>query len=311
MENIKIKTEVVDTLDFAEMRVRSSLADGIEARDDAAIFLRGNNGLYLSSELAEQVGGRIISLLGTERTDLIMGRDDSAHDVRFWDLEVSGSLGAKKIVVADKRFSNAQRSDAERELAAANLVAGHCQIDTFKTLFVLNQDDGVRLFSLFDSSVVSLDNLALNPNFSGGESDSVSRLGGSLGIAASTLARLHVSGIMHGDVALKNLATSKVRGNHYPFVIDLEDAKHADPAGDKDRYLGLLKKDISDLAEDLKRRGWLEYGDGNRLDHFSEMFLSHYLSHVSHPANMPVTSHKKLVDSIVSAAESVPRSILN
>jgi hypothetical protein len=293
------------SVDLSSVDTFTSILNGIEAPKLSGLFLRGNTAVYIDKKLMDALGGYVGSVIGEPRPDLIPGRDDSAHDVRFWNVSILGTDTEKRLVMADKPFDNTERGDAEREIAASAMVAELCGFNTFNTQLIINDQEGVRLLSIFEPTVRSLDNLAMCENGYGDESDAVSRLGGSLGIAASTLARLHSVGLVHGDVALKNLAISKRGDHHYPFVIDLEDAKFADPAKDEDRYIALVKKDISDLIADLKRKGWLEFGDGDIFTHFSELFLSQYLTQITHPANQPMSKSGKVGELIREVVSSV------
>lgn len=276
IESFKVECSNPKPVNFDAPRVVASTTSGIEAPEIGRTFLRGEGGLYLSEGLHVTLGTDV-TVSGDERLDLIEGRDDSAHDVRFWNITLSGSGGSQKIVMADKHFGNDERPDAEREVAASALVETSCGVGTFDTLMMINDDKGVRLFSTFDPSVKSLDNL----DVFGGAPSSLARFSGALGIASVTLAKLHSAGITHGDAALKNLATSVISGHNYPFVIDLEDAKFADSKRDKNRLVELIGSDINRLANDLLRRGWLRFGSGDQLAHFNDLFLSQYLSHIT------------------------------
>ena len=113
------------------------------------------------------------------------------------------------------RPHNPESSDSVMSDFARNMYARHLGLDNTQTLgFYLTEEGGGGTISLLDKSVRSLDKFSTDTLTDGDPSSSL------IGRFAKELAFLHSKGVVHGDVAKRNIVVSVSGNATQPFLID-------------------------------------------------------------------------------------------
>ena len=183
------------------------------------------DGIYLSADQVDESGNlpkiESISLLPA---GLELGAGDSHHGVLFGEILVEDGEAIRRVRTAIKPFDS-DSEHAKHEFD--NLLAvGRKGFDTFEPLALAKHGDTAFLITRRRPEINSLDNAAWDVS----PSDTTryeAEVIPNLSLMATYLARLHSSGIFHGDAQAKNFAITDTGGS---LITDLEDATIATDA---------------------------------------------------------------------------------
>lgn len=165
-----------------------------------------------------------------------IGRSDATSGIRFGKM----STDIVDIPVALKPHHNIASALSEFCIAQRLTSEGH--IKPYQPLGFLSDGDYIHTISMFEGDVVSCDTITDNTD----DTEKIQRV---LLTGATTLAKLHKSGVAHGDAQIKNTAfhtkTEEVR------AIDLTssyfDKSCRGIADDMDWYIGTLPDYITSM----------------------------------------------------------------
>lgn len=135
-----------------------------------------------------------------ERTDYLLGRQDSMHGVEFADMLVSdGSLVEYTQPVAIKPLDEAWL--AVREYRTANSLNSISPNATFNNVGFMRIDDKFATLTRFEQGVTSFDNILWKE-----KKPTTNEVEWALSCAAASLIFLHANQYVHGDFQVKNTA---------------------------------------------------------------------------------------------------------
>jgi hypothetical protein len=204
-------------------------------------------------------------------------REASRNQVRFGQLVVNDPDSRERVeLVAIKPLDTPGR--AAREFGAMSVVNGLAAQGRMSPAltplgFFRNPEDGrVALMTRYEHSVLTLDNLFWDPNFT--PTERISRA--ALGHCAISLGELHSNGIAHTDAQIKNIAADN-NGIRY---VDLEGVQElAMASGHVDAFAAkrLIEIDVRDCLESL---------NGHAADYIEESFVPIYRDIVTQPSSL-------------------------
>lgn len=165
-----------------------------------------------------------------------IGRRDTTSGVRFGRV----STGNTDVPIALKPHHNT--ASALSEFCITQHLTGEGHIKPYQPLGFLSDGNYIHTISMFEGSVVSCDTITDNTD----DPEEIQRV---LLIGATTLAKLHKSGVAHGDAQIKNTAFHTKTGD--VRAIDLTssyfDKSCRGIIDDMDWYMGTLPDYITSM----------------------------------------------------------------
>lgn len=177
------------------------------------------DGIYLTHEQADENGQfPTIERISLLPDGLELGAGDSHHGVLFCEVLIEDDGGTRPVSTAIKPFST--ESGHARQEFDSLIAAQRMGFDTFEPLALAKHGETTFLITRRRPEINSLDNAAWN--ISPNDTDKYEKeLLPSLELMVNYLARMHSSGLFHGDAQAKNFAITDTGGS---LITDLEDA---------------------------------------------------------------------------------------
>lgn len=262
---------------------------------------RANNSFVFSSNFMALSGLHTYLLQSTrfnERKDWAEGRRDSAHGVFFGELELGIDDGSTiDLPIAAKPYPLFERSRAVHEFAALEYFQNRTDMRSFFPIgFWVTSVGEAVILTAFEETVVSLDNVDWSMT---GEDALVEHfdLFTALQKSAQTLARLHISGLIHRDAQIKNMAVDTGEEKAVR-VIDLTTLERIDGVEESSeiKWQQAVSRDLSTLVSSVRHRGYLT---SDRNDDAREIvrlaLLSPHSAMLRHPSNAQRLSAENII----------------
>ena len=190
----------------------------------------------ISLEESDEDGSRQFDIHLTEIQQLRAGRENSMHEVQFGQLHISSETTHPLTELVAVKYLNKGKAAVEMH-AGRELNKRFGRTVSLQGVGFIRRpsSDEVGYLSLYNHSIVTLDNVLWNPE--AGETLREE----AMGFAGLWLASLHNHNVAHGDAQAKNIAYDSTQ---MPRYVDLESASSFQPDD-----IGSREKRLEDVAD--------------------------------------------------------------